>query len=175
MVQSLRISNILHLHFLFALLFRASAASCSIDREWASKVAFRSDRDVSAILPAPHCLLLSNTVEWVDVGFHYALDVRNGSMAWQWPAVPFDTSQVALQLRASTHPGRLYALVSYASEEQSPYTTAVLAALHAGNGTAIWQYKLSYHPAYSGQLRSAAAACRACSAGRATHPRSHSH
>ena len=107
----------------------------------------RSDRYVDAILPAPYCLLLS--IAWVDgMSFHYALNVTDGSVAWQWPLAPLGDMTQAVQLLPSADPDRVYALASFNlySGQTNEYTCGVLAALHSGNGTAIWQIQLCFHP-----------------------------
>ena len=96
-----------------------------------------------AVLPAPYCLLLSNSrAADREVFSYYALTVTTADMAWAWPAAPLaDGAQWLAQLSPSARPDRLYALVWY--QLNSDYSVnARLAALHSGNGTAIWEYEL---------------------------------
>ena len=105
----------------------------------------RSDRYVSAILPSPYCQLVSDL--WVNAtSYHYALSVRDGSVAWQWPLAPLGDVTQAVQLLPSASPHRVYALESYYVDELQLNGTAcgVIAALHSGNGSAIWQHELCY-------------------------------
>ena len=65
-------------------------------------------------------------------------------MAWQWPAQSLhDNTQGLVRTLLSSNPDRVYAAVSYHTNPGANDTLcAVLAALHSGNGTAIWQYQL---------------------------------
>ena len=147
MSLSVHASTLLLALLLAALLRYTSAAGCHVDTAWLSKLAGRSNRDVRAILPAPYCLLLSDAAVQPGSGYFYALDVRNGSVAWRWPAVQLGSGQYALQLLPSARPDRLYAMAWYRAEQQAAAANntlhTVVAALHSGNGTAMWQYKVS--------------------------------
>ena len=135
-------SSCLFILVILAVVSSTTFASCHISKEWSSDIVGRSQLDVSAILPAPYCLLLSDREDGTN--YHYALRVENGSMAWQWPAYWFvDTQMRAAQLAVSVDPDRVYALVTYERWPQlNTSTCGTLAALHSGNGTVIWQHEL---------------------------------
>ena len=151
-MSCLRSSSLLPLHLLVLAVLvcctSAAPSNCHIAQQWSLHIADRSVVDVSAILPAPYCLLLSDYVQ-NSGDYYYALDVRNGSVAWQWPAEPYHDIQQVKGLQPSSHPERVYAAVSYVKNENTLNESMclVVAALHSGNGSAIWQHELCFHTA----------------------------
>ena len=136
---------LLLLLFLSVFVYSASAASCHIPKAWSTNVVGRSDRYVPAILPAPYCQLLSYS--WVNgTSYHYALRVRDGSVAWQWPRAPIGDMTQAVQLRPSSSPDRVYALVSWERDVMRVNSSvcSLLAALHSSDGSVIWAYELCF-------------------------------
>ena len=140
------------IYVILAVVSSTASASCHIAKEWTVEVTGRSGRDVSVILPAPYCLLLSDV--WINgTGSHYALNVLNGSVAWQWPQQSYGDDLQAVQLLPSANPDRVYALVQYERwpQQKNDSICALLAALHSGNGTAIWQHELCFPHVYGVQ------------------------
>ena len=130
---------------LSGLLVSFAAASCHISTEWSTEVSGRSNTDVSAILPAPYCLLLSD--KWGNgTGSFYALNVRDGSVAWQWPESALGDNVQAVQLLPSVTFDRVYALVSWDRDVRfvNRSVCSLLAALYTGDGSVIWQHQLCY-------------------------------
>jgi len=114
----------------------SAAASCHIPKQWSTSVAGRSDR-----------LLVSEL--WLNdtsypTSFHYALRVKDGSVAWQWPTAPLGDMTQAVQLLPSASPERVYALASYERDamQANGSVCAVMVALHSSNGQVEWQYDL---------------------------------
>ena len=97
---------------LSALLGCARAGGCHIAKPWSSSVPDRRWRHRERHAAAPYCLLLSSAEAYNDTlpSFHYALDVRDGSVAWRWPASQLNANQYALWLQPSARPERLYAI-----------------------------------------------------------------
>ena len=130
---------------LSALVCHSSAASCHIDTPWTGAIQNLSilpgETILGIILPAPHCQLVSAGQDTLtgQYGYFYALDVRNGSVLWQWPTVHAYNVQVQ-QLQRSSHSDRVYALLGSLINNET--ATVTMAALHA-NGTVLWQYNLT--------------------------------
>ena len=130
---------------LSALVCRSSAVSCPISEQWSTLVPNVTSSIVPAILPAPHCLLVSDAMGSPGspgspfYGYYYALDVRSGSLLWQWPTEHAPLT-IAQQLGRSAHAERVYALLRAFGypDPRNGTATATLAALH-GNGTLLWQ------------------------------------
>ena len=121
----------------------AVAASCHISKPWSVEVEGRSDRNVPAILPSPYCLLLSDRL-LNESRVHYALNVRDGSVAWVWPTFPSYPDTQTVQLQTSADPHRVYALVTFAQGARhiNDSQCAWMAALHSGTGQPLWQHEL---------------------------------
>ena len=110
-----------------------------------ARVNGRSDRNVPAILPSPYCLLLSNQY-YNSTGSHYALDVKDGRVAWQWPAAPLGHFTQPISLQPSAAPDRVYALANFERDhgQVNASMCGVMAALHSATGKPIWQYELCF-------------------------------
>ena len=121
-----------------------AAADCHISAEWSKQIEGNTRVEARAILPSPHCLLLSER-SLNGSNYHYALNVRDGSVAWQWPTAPLGPhkDEEALHLQPSAaSPDRVYAMVVFMQDATNSIVCAVLAALHSANGTVIWSHEL---------------------------------
>ena len=130
---------------LLALVCSTSAARCHIPREWSTKVVGRSDREVPAILSVPYCMLLSYA--WVNsTSYHYALRVKDGSVAWHRPLAPLGDMTQAVQLlpvivtRLCVRVG----IMERDSMQANGSVCGVLAALQSNNGKVVWDYELCF-------------------------------
>ena len=130
---------------LSALVCRSSAAGCHISKRWSTVVPNATVYVVPVVVHAPHCVLVSEGLNFQYspfYGYYYALDVRDGSLLWQWPTEHAPLA-IAQQLTRSAHAERVYALLRAFGypDPRNGTANATLAALH-GNGTLLWQHSM---------------------------------